>query len=83
MRDTLLIDLAIGTIVLEWIAGRVWPRFGRAAGALHLIAGLGLLLAWRAQASGLAWPWVAGLLALAGLGHAADVVRRDRSRGAT
>lgn len=83
MSPLLLIDLAIGAIVVEWLAGRVWPRFGRATGALHLFAGLGLLLAWRAHAAGLAWPWVAGLLALAGLGHAADVVRRDRARRLT
>lgn len=79
MGALLLIDLAIGAIVLEWIASRVWPRLGRAIGALHLFAGLGLLLAWRAHASGLDWPWVAAWLAAAGLAHAADVVRRARA----
>lgn len=79
MSALLLIDLAIGAIVVEWIASRVWPRLGKATGTMHLMAGLGLLLAWRGHASGLDWPWVAALLAAAGIAHAADVVRRARA----
>jgi hypothetical protein len=41
-----------------------------------LLAGLGLLLAWRVAQGGAAWIWVALPLSAAGLAHGWDLWRR-------
>ena len=45
----------------------------------NLAAGLFLLLALRAALSEASWPWVAAMLAAAGLAHVVDQARRWRA----
>jgi hypothetical protein len=71
------IDLVIAVLLLEALV--VWgvvPR-GRALLPLPtLLAGLSLLLAWRAAHSGASWVWVALPLTAAGLAHGWDLWQR-------
>jgi hypothetical protein len=73
--DLVIALMAIEVLVLWWWLGR------RAVLPLStLLAGLGLLLAWRFAHSGAPWPLVAAALMVAGGGHGVDVWRQWRSR---
>lgn len=72
----LVLDIALGVLLLELVALRIWR--GAAAHGLVVTLGAGgcLLLAWRFSLSGMAWPWVgAALLAALGL-HLVDLAGR-------
>lgn len=66
-----LVNIALAVLALQaaWHASDVARR--RSAPWLHWLAGLSLLAAWRIDLAGLAWPWAASLLAIAGLAHVA------------
>jgi hypothetical protein len=70
------IDLVIAVLVLEALLLRgVLPQH-RLLPAPTLLAGLGLLVAWRAAQSGAPWFWIALGLCAAGAAHAWDVWQR-------
>lgn len=76
-----MIDLLIGFTLLEGLALVVYHRLtGRGVRPgdflVNLASGLCLMCALRVALSGSAWPWIAGWLAVAGLAHAWDMVRR-------
>ena len=75
-----VIDLAIAVMALEVVV--LWLWLGRRAvlPLSTLLAGLGLLLAWRLAHAGAPWPFVACALMLAGAGHGWDVWRQWRTR---
>jgi len=78
-----LIDLVIAIMVIEAVALALYHRrTGRGLAPMEflpsLAAGLALMLAVRAGASGASLAWVALALSLAGLAHLADVRRRWR-----
>jgi hypothetical protein len=78
-----LIDFVIVMTVLESIALAVYHRrTGRGLAPQDFIptlaAGLALMLAVRAGVTGAGWGFVAAGLLVAGLAHAADVMRRWR-----
>ena len=73
-----VVDVAIAVIVAEAFALLAYRRLtGRGPAAreylVHLGAGLALMLALRAALSGLAWPWLALALLLAGAAHFVDL----------
>jgi hypothetical protein len=70
------IDLAIALLVLELfvVSGWMRPRAGHLLPTM--MAGLGLLVAWRVAQGGAAWIWIALPLSLGGLAHAWDLWRR-------
>lgn len=71
----LAIDIAIALLVLEALALWVVMRRGRRL-LPTLLAGLGLLIAWRMAHSGAGWFWIALPLSAAGLAHGWDVWQR-------
>lgn len=78
-----LIDFVIAVTLLEaLVLAVVHARTGRGLAPREFVpalgAGLGLLIAARAGASGASWMWVAAGLSLAGLSHALDLLRRWR-----
>lgn len=78
-----LVDLVIVMTLLEAVALALYHyRTGKGLAPAEflptLAAGLALMLAVRAGASGAGWAWVAAGLAMAGLAHLADVRRRWR-----
>jgi hypothetical protein len=80
LLDGLLAAVALEALVLLW-----WHR--RTGGGLApsqllptLLAGAGVMLAWRCSAAGAPPLWVAGAMALAGIAHAVDLGRRWRRR---
>jgi hypothetical protein len=75
-----VIDLVIGLIVLEVLVLRVGMRKVSVAPMPTLIAGVGLLLAWRFSHAGLHWAYVAAALSTAGAAHCCDLWRLWRVR---
>jgi hypothetical protein len=69
------IDLVIGVLALE-AAWLWWTGRSRLLPLPTLLAGLFLLLAWRAAQAGQSWVWVALPLTAAGLAHGWDLWRR-------
>ena len=70
-----VIDLVLAILVVEALV--LWRL--RRPGFLPLptlLAGLGLLVAWRVMHAGAGWIWVAPPLAAAGLAHGWDLWRR-------
>lgn len=77
----MLLDLLIAGVALEALALLLWRhRSGTGPPAAEwlptLLAGAGVMLAWRASAAGAPPMWVAAAMALAGLAHVADLARR-------
>ena len=79
-----IVDLIVVLVIVEAIAlcvislrTRRGPRVPDIVS--NLAAGLFLLLALRAALSGAAWPWIAAMLAAAGLAHVVDQARRWRA----
>ncbi|MBZ8132231.1 hypothetical protein [Afifella sp. IM 167] len=77
----LVVDAIAALMLVEGIALFLWRRrTGRGIAPLDLLAnlaaGLFLLLALRAALTGAGWPAVALFLALGGLAHVADMMRR-------
>ena len=74
------IDLVIAVLVLEALVLRRLPGRHRLLPAPTLLAGLSLLVAWRAAQSGAPWAWVALSLCAAGAAHAWDLWQRWTGR---
>jgi hypothetical protein len=70
------IDLVIAVLVLEALLLWVVMRRGHLLPLPTLLAGLGLLLAWRIAHSGAGWVWIALALSAAGLAHGWDLWQR-------
>ncbi len=74
-------DLISGLMLVE-VAWLLWRRrrTGRGPRAGEVLAMLGagfaLVMALRSVATGLAWPWTALWLALAGIAHIWDLIQR-------
>jgi hypothetical protein len=68
-----VIDLVITILVLESLVLKGWLQRRHAMSWPTLIAGLGLLLAWRFAHAGAHWIWVALPLTAAGMAHALDL----------
>jgi hypothetical protein len=83
-----LLDGLLAGVAVEAVLLLLWHR--RTGGGLPpsqllptLLAGAGVMLAWRASAAGAPPLWVAGAMAMAGVAHAVDLGRRwHRGRGA-
>ncbi len=73
-------DLVIALIALEALALRVGLRGAVAVPWSTLLAGIGLLLAWRFSMAGWPWGYCAAALTAAGLAHGRDLWRLWRSR---
>ena len=70
------IDLVIATLALEALVLWLVMRRGHLLPLPTLVAGLGLLIAWRVAHSGGSWFWIALPLSLAGLAHGWDLWQR-------
>jgi hypothetical protein len=70
------IDLVIAVLTLEAIVVCGFMRRMHVLPLPSLLAGLGLLLAWRFAQGGAAWLWVALALAAAGMAHGWDLWQR-------
>ncbi len=70
------IDLVIAVLAAEALLLWVVLRRGHLLPLPTLLAGLGLLLAWRAAHSGAGWVWIALPLTIAGLAHGWDLWHR-------
>jgi O-antigen ligase len=70
------IDLVIAVLVIEALLLRGMLARHRVLPTPTLLAGLALLVAWRAAQSGAPWFWVAAALTAAGAAHAWDVWQR-------
>jgi len=70
------IDIVMAVLALEGLV--VWGLMRRvhALPLPSLLAGLGLLLAWRLAQGGAPWVWVALPLSAAGLAHGWDLWQR-------
>lgn len=82
--DGLIADLVLALLAIEAVALWFWRRRSGRGPALgdvapFLVAGAGLVLALRAALTAAPWPYVAAPLALSGLAHAVDLVRRFRA----
>lgn len=75
-----VIDLVIALIVLEGLVLRWGLQRPAAAPLPTLLAGIGLLLAWRLSLAGLHWGFAAAALSASGLAHACDILRLWRAR---
>ena len=78
-----MLDGLIAAVALEAVLLLLWHR--RSGGGLApssllptLLAGAGVMLAWRFSAAGAPALWVAGAMALAGVAHVIDLARRWR-----
>jgi hypothetical protein len=76
IRSGQVIDLVIAALAVEVLVVWVLMRRRRALPLATLMAGLGLLLAWRFAHVGAGWHWVAAPLLVAGLAHAVDLWQR-------
>lgn len=74
------IDLVIALIVLEGFVLRWGLRRPSVAPLPTLVAGVGLLLAWRFSLAGLHWGLAAAALTAAGAAHACDLWRLWHAR---
>ena len=70
------IDVVIGVFALEALVVRGVLQRRRALPWPTLMAGLGLVLAWRMAHAGADWVWIALPLMLAGTAHGLDVWHR-------
>jgi uncharacterized membrane protein AbrB (regulator of aidB expression) len=75
-----VIDLVIGVLLVEVLVVRVWLGRHSALPGPTLLAGLGLLFAWRFAQAGWAWGYVAFALTAAGAAHGWDLWRQWRTR---
>jgi hypothetical protein len=78
-----IVEAILLLVLLEAAALLVWHRRtgrGLPPGELlpALLAGAGLLAAWRLAIAGAAWPWLGLALLAALLAHLADLARRWR-----
>ena len=71
-----VIDLVIVVLALEVLLLRAVFKRAHVLPLPTLLAGLGLLLAWRFAQGGAGWIWVAVPLTAAGLAHGWDLWRR-------
>jgi hypothetical protein len=71
-----VIDLVIAVLAIEALLLRGLMRRPHLLPLPTLLAGLGLLLAWRLAHAGAGWIWVALPLSAAGLVHGWDLWRR-------
>ena len=79
-----IVDVMLAFVVLEVVALQVWrARSGRGIALLPLLtnlgAGVSLMLALRAQLTGMGWTAVAAFLVLSLVFHVSDLVVRWRS----
>ena len=74
-----VIDLVLALIALEILVLRVWLRRATAAPMPTLIAGIGLLVAWRFSQAGWHWGYAAVALSAAGAAHCCDIWRLWRA----
>ena len=70
------IDLVIAVLAAEGLLLWVVLRRGHLLPLPTLLAGLGLLIAWRVAHSGGGWIWIARPLSIAGLAHGWDLWQR-------
>jgi hypothetical protein len=70
------IDLVIAVLALESVVLWIVLRRRHLLPLPTLLAGLGLLVAWRVAHSGAGWFWVAVPLSVAGLAHGWDLWQR-------
>ncbi len=70
------IDLVIAVLVLEALVLGLVLRRGHLLPLPTLVAGLGLLIAWRFAHVGAGWFWIALPLSVAGLAHGWDLWQR-------
>jgi hypothetical protein len=70
------IDLVIAVLVLEALVLGLVLRRGHLLPLPTLVAGLGLLIAWRFAHDGAGWFWIALPLSVAGLAHGWDLWQR-------
>jgi hypothetical protein len=70
------IDIVIAVFALEALVIRGLMRRGQALPLPTLMAGLGLVLAWRFAHAGASWFWIGLPLMAAGLAHGWDVWQR-------
>jgi O-antigen ligase len=70
------IDLVIAVLAAEALLLWVVLRRGHLLPLPTLLAGLGLLIAWRIAHSGGGWIWIALPLSIAGLAHGWDLWQR-------
>lgn len=75
-----VIDLVIVVLALEVLVLRVWLGRHAALPTPTLLAGLGLLLAWRFAQAGWPWGYVALALGASGVAHGCDLWRHWRTR---
>jgi hypothetical protein len=68
------IDLLIAVLLFELLV--VKGLFGRKLPLASVLAGLGLVVAWRLAHGGAAWMWIALAMSAAGLAHAFDLWQR-------
>ena len=70
-----MIDIAILFVLVEVLVMLVWSRSRRVLPILMptLVAGLMLMLAWRATQADMPWPWIAAPLLCSALAHLADL----------
>jgi hypothetical protein len=71
-----VIDLVIVVLALEVLLLRAVFKRAHVLPLPTLLAGLGLLLAWRFAQGGAGWVWVAVPLSAAGMAHGWDLWRR-------
>ncbi len=71
-----VIDLVIAVFALEALVVRGVMQRRRALPWPTLMAGLGLVLAWRMAHAGAGWVWVALPLCAAAMAHGLDMWRR-------
>ncbi len=84
-QSPLVVDIAIGFIVLETAALWAFHRFtGRGLAVRHMLltilSGLSLMLALRCALTPGLWPGMALFLITAGLAHGADLRARARDK---
>jgi hypothetical protein len=70
------IEIVIAVLALEALVLWVVMRRGHLLPLPTLLAGLGLLLAWRLAQGGASWFWIALPLMAAGLAHGWDLWQR-------
>lgn len=75
-----VVDLVIALIAVEALVLRVGLRRAAVAPLPTLLAGVGLLIAWRLSLAGVPWGYVAVALTAAGVAHGCDLWRLWRYR---
>jgi hypothetical protein len=75
-----VVDMVIALLALELLVLRVGLRRTAVLPLPTLLAGIGLLLAWRFSQAGWPWGYAAAALSAAGAAHGWDLWRLWRSR---